>query len=236
MSRRRAPKHRRKGAAMASGAAPAQAAGATPRPSACSSPAGSRGAWAAATSRSRRSAGAPILERVDRAPRAAMRGADPQRQRRPGALRRDRPARRRRTTCRTSPARSPASWRRSTGRHGTGPRSNGSRASPPTRPSCRAISCSRLHAAREAAGTPLACAESGGQTHPVNALWPVAPARGSAPRARRRGHAQDRPLDGAPRRRPGRLAGGAVRSRSSTPTRPEDLAEAERLIALHGEA
>ena len=32
---------------------------------------------------------------------------------------------------------------------------------------------SRLHAAREAAGTPLACAESGGQAHPVNALWPV---------------------------------------------------------------
>ena len=31
----------------------------------------------------------------------------------------------------------------------------------------------RLHAAREAAGTPLACAESGGQAHPVNALWLV---------------------------------------------------------------
>ena len=33
---------------------------------------------------------------------------------------------------------------------------------------------SRLHAAREAAGTPLACAESNGQAHPVNALWSVA--------------------------------------------------------------
>jgi molybdopterin-guanine dinucleotide biosynthesis protein A len=32
----------------------------------------------------------------------------------------------------------------------------------------------RLHAAREAAGVPLAAAESGGQAHPVNALWPVA--------------------------------------------------------------
>ena len=32
----------------------------------------------------------------------------------------------------------------------------------------------RLHAARLAAGVPLACAESGGQAHPVNALWPVA--------------------------------------------------------------
>jgi molybdenum cofactor guanylyltransferase len=32
----------------------------------------------------------------------------------------------------------------------------------------------RLHAARAAAGVPLACAESGGQAHPVNGLWPVA--------------------------------------------------------------
>ena len=32
----------------------------------------------------------------------------------------------------------------------------------------------RLHAARETAGVPLACAESGGQAHPVNGLWPVA--------------------------------------------------------------
>ena len=31
----------------------------------------------------------------------------------------------------------------------------------------------RLHAAREAAGVSLACAESGGQAHPVNGLWPV---------------------------------------------------------------
>jgi molybdopterin-guanine dinucleotide biosynthesis protein A len=33
---------------------------------------------------------------------------------------------------------------------------------------------SRLHAAREAASVPLACAESSGQAHPVNGLWPVA--------------------------------------------------------------
>ena len=32
----------------------------------------------------------------------------------------------------------------------------------------------RLHAAREAAGVPLACARSGGQTHPPVGLWPVA--------------------------------------------------------------
>jgi len=33
---------------------------------------------------------------------------------------------------------------------------------------------SRLHAAREAAKVPLACAESDGRTHPVNGLWEVA--------------------------------------------------------------
>ncbi|MCQ4162710.1 molybdenum cofactor guanylyltransferase MobA [Roseomonas sp. GC11] len=32
----------------------------------------------------------------------------------------------------------------------------------------------RLHAARAAAGVPLACASSAGQTHPPIALWPVA--------------------------------------------------------------
>jgi molybdopterin-guanine dinucleotide biosynthesis protein A len=32
----------------------------------------------------------------------------------------------------------------------------------------------RLHAAREVAGAPLACAVSGGWTHPVIGLWPVA--------------------------------------------------------------
>lgn len=32
----------------------------------------------------------------------------------------------------------------------------------------------RLHAAREAAGVTLACARSGGQTHPPIGLWPVA--------------------------------------------------------------
>ncbi len=32
----------------------------------------------------------------------------------------------------------------------------------------------RLHAAREAAGTPLACARSGGRTHPPIGLWPTA--------------------------------------------------------------
>lgn len=31
----------------------------------------------------------------------------------------------------------------------------------------------RLHAARQVAGVPLACAASAGQAHPANALWPV---------------------------------------------------------------
>jgi len=33
---------------------------------------------------------------------------------------------------------------------------------------------SRLHAARQSAGTPLACARSGDWRHPVVGLWPVA--------------------------------------------------------------
>jgi molybdopterin-guanine dinucleotide biosynthesis protein A len=42
---------------------------------------------------------------------------------------------------------------------------------------CPFIPCDlvpRLHAAREAAGTPLACARSGDWRHPVVGLWPVA--------------------------------------------------------------
>lgn len=34
--------------------------------------------------------------------------------------------------------------------------------------------CARLHAAREAAAAPMACAASGGHTHPPVGLWPVA--------------------------------------------------------------
>ena len=53
---------------------------------------------------------------------------------------------------------------------------------------------SRLHTAREAAGTPLACAEFGRADHLVNALWPIAMRQDSAPRPRRGGHSQDRRL------------------------------------------
>ena len=90
----------------------------------------------------------------------------------------------------------------------------------------------RLHAARAAAGVPLACAESGGQAHPVNALWPV------ALRADLR-HAlvvEDlRKIDRWTARH-----GTAHASWAAEPidpffnaNTPEDLGEAERLLALH---
>ena len=90
----------------------------------------------------------------------------------------------------------------------------------------------RLHAARAAAGVPLACAESGGQAHPVNALWPV------ALRADLR-HAlvvEDlRKIDRWTARH-----GTAYASWAAEPidpffnaNTPEDLGEAERLLALH---
>jgi molybdenum cofactor guanylyltransferase len=94
---------------------------------------------------------------------------------------------------------------------------------------------SRLHAAREAGGTPLACAESGGQAHPVNALWPVA-LREDLRRA----------LVDEGLRKIDRWTARHGAALATWPTKPvdpffnantpEDLAEAERLLALHGEA
>ena len=94
---------------------------------------------------------------------------------------------------------------------------------------------SRLHAAREASGTPLACAESGGQAHPVNALWPVA-LREDLRRA----------LVDEGLRKIDRWTARHGVALATWPTKPvdpffnantpEDLAEAERLLALHGEA
>ncbi len=91
---------------------------------------------------------------------------------------------------------------------------------------------SRLHAAREAAGAPLACAESGGRAHPVNALWPV------ALRADLR-HA----LVKEDMRKIDRWTARHGIARASWPAEPvdpffnantpEDLGEAERLLALH---
>jgi molybdopterin-guanine dinucleotide biosynthesis protein A len=91
---------------------------------------------------------------------------------------------------------------------------------------------SRLHAAREAAGVPLACAESGGQAHPVNALWPV------ALRADLR-HA----LVVEDMRKIDRWTARHGIARADWPGRPvdpffhantpEDLDEAERLLSVH---
>jgi molybdopterin-guanine dinucleotide biosynthesis protein A len=91
---------------------------------------------------------------------------------------------------------------------------------------------SRLHAARDAAGVPLACAESGGQAHPVNALWPV------SLRADLR-HAlvvEDmRKIDRWTARHG--IAQAAWPNAPVDPffnaNTPEDIGEAERLLALH---
>jgi len=91
---------------------------------------------------------------------------------------------------------------------------------------------SRLHVARAAAGVPLACAESGGQAHPANALWPV------ALRADLR-HA----LVVEDMRKIDRWTARHGIARADWPDRPvdpffnantpEDLDEAERLLTVH---
>jgi molybdopterin-guanine dinucleotide biosynthesis protein A len=93
---------------------------------------------------------------------------------------------------------------------------------------------SHLHVAREAASVPLACAESDGRTHPVNGLWDV------SLRADLR-HAlvvEDmRKIDRWTARH-----GVAHAAWATIPldpffnaNRPEDIDEAERLIAEHGD-
>jgi molybdopterin-guanine dinucleotide biosynthesis protein A len=92
----------------------------------------------------------------------------------------------------------------------------------------------RLHAAREAAGTPLACAESGGQAHPVNALWAVALREDLR-------HAlvvEDmRKIDRWTARHG--IARAAWATEPYDPffnaNTPEDIVEAEALIACHGD-
>lgn len=93
----------------------------------------------------------------------------------------------------------------------------------------------RLHAGREAAGVPLACAASGGWTHPVIGLWPV------ALREELR-HAlvvdDERKID----RWTARHGVAAVEWPAApvdpffNANRPDDLAEAERLHAALGDA
>jgi molybdenum cofactor guanylyltransferase len=91
---------------------------------------------------------------------------------------------------------------------------------------------SRLHAARAAAGVPLACAKSGGQAHPVNALWPVSLREDLR-------HA----LVVEDMRKIDRWTARHGVAHASWPTEPvdpffnantpDDLGEAERLLALH---
>jgi molybdenum cofactor guanylyltransferase len=93
---------------------------------------------------------------------------------------------------------------------------------------------SRLHAARDAAGVPLACAESDGQAHPVNGLWDVALREDLR-------HA----LVVEDMRKIDRWTARHGVAHAAWPTvpldpffnanRPQDIEEAERLIAEHGD-
>jgi molybdenum cofactor guanylyltransferase len=90
----------------------------------------------------------------------------------------------------------------------------------------------RLHAAREAAGTPLACAASGGFTHPPIALWP----RSLAAELRAAILAGERKIDRWTARH-----GVATATWPDAPhdpffnaNTPEELAEAEALLLKQG--
>ncbi|MCG6121300.1 MAG: molybdenum cofactor guanylyltransferase MobA [Microvirga sp.] len=92
----------------------------------------------------------------------------------------------------------------------------------------------RLRAAREAAGVPLACAESGGRTHPVNALW-------DARLRQDLRHAlvvEDmRKIDRWTARHGVAHASWPIETVDPffNANTPEDIDEAERIIATHGE-
>jgi molybdopterin-guanine dinucleotide biosynthesis protein A len=94
---------------------------------------------------------------------------------------------------------------------------------------------SRLHAAREAAGVPLACAESAGRAHPVNGLWRV-----SLRHDLRHALVDEgmRKIDRWTARHGVALATWGVEPMDPffNANAPEDLAEAERLIARHGDS
>ncbi len=92
----------------------------------------------------------------------------------------------------------------------------------------------RLHAARRAAGTPLACAESGGQAHPVNALWAVS----LRDDLRHALVVEDlRKIDRWTARHGIALAAWGVEPADPflNANTPDDVAEAERLAGLHGD-
>ena len=93
---------------------------------------------------------------------------------------------------------------------------------------------SRLHAAREAAGTPLACAESGGRTHPVNGLWSV----GLKDDLRQALVVEDlRKIDRWTARHSIAYAAWPIEPYDPffNANTPEDLAEAEEIVRRHGE-
>jgi molybdopterin-guanine dinucleotide biosynthesis protein A len=93
---------------------------------------------------------------------------------------------------------------------------------------------SRLHAAREAAGTPLACAESGGRTHPVNGLWSV----GLKDDLRNALVVEDlRKIDRWTARHGIAYAAWPIEPYDPffNANTPEDLAEAEEIVRRHGE-
>ena len=87
----------------------------------------------------------------------------------------------------------------------------------------------RLEAARAAAGTPMACAASGGRTHPVAALWPAALADELEAALR----AGERKIDAWTARYG--VSEAAFDAAGGDPffnvNRPEELAEAERRLA-----
>ena len=90
----------------------------------------------------------------------------------------------------------------------------------------------RLHEAREAAGVPLACAESGAQAHPVNGLWPVA-LRADLRQAL---VVEDmRKIDRWTARHGVALAAWPAEPMDPffNANTPEDIGEAERLMTLH---
>ena len=179
--------------------------------SASCSPAAWRAAWAAATRRASASAAPPSWSACWRGSRRNASASSSM----PMAIRRASPIPAcpwLPTACRILPARSPAFSPGSIGRR-------------PTRRDCQWLlsvpgDCpflpkdlvARLHAARVAAGAPLACARSGEWRHPVVGLWPVALREDLRRALGRRRPAQDRNLDRAPRRRDCRLAGRAGRS------------------------
>jgi molybdopterin-guanine dinucleotide biosynthesis protein A len=94
---------------------------------------------------------------------------------------------------------------------------------------------SRLHAARAAADVPLACAESGGQAHPVNALWRV-----DLREDLRRALVQEnmRKIDRWTARHRIALAGWGIEPFDPffNANTPEDVAEAQELVARYGNA